>query len=136
MRYCPICRKPESGQQLTTKVNDVCKCVKEKADDRLRPTTCSPLPDVDDSPLTEFEKGPWSYDLYAGGLEPVGLLNDHTDEAQGEWVDIEDYRRIEGKLNALRREMEHRHKTHVGGYKFAMKEMLQILNDNQCNEKQ
>jgi len=57
---------------------------------------------MSDHDLTDFEKGPWSYDLYAGGLEPVGLLNDHADEAQGEWVSIEDYRKMEHERDMAR----------------------------------
>ena len=53
------------------------------------------------SALSEFERGPWSYDLYADGLEPVALL-DNAEHSQGEWVDIKDYRRLESELgNAL-----------------------------------
>lgn len=51
--------------------------------------------------LSEFEQGPWSYDLYSDGLQPVGLLN-NAEHSQGEWVDIKDYRRLESELgNAL-----------------------------------
>lgn len=53
------------------------------------------------SPLTDFEKGPWSYDLYSDGLEPVGLLN-NPDHSQGEWVTLAQYRKAEcTALNAL-----------------------------------
>ena len=46
------------------------------------------------SPSSDFENGPWSYDLYSDGLEPVALL-DNPNHSQGEWVSIEDYRRLE-----------------------------------------
>ena len=52
--------------------------------------------------LTDFEKGPWSYDLYADGLEPVALLND-PNHSQGEWVSIEDYRKMEREMEELLR---------------------------------
>jgi hypothetical protein len=53
------------------------------------------------SPLTDFEKRPWSYDLYADGLEPVVLLN-NPDHSQGEWVTLAQYRKAEcTALNAL-----------------------------------
>ena len=53
------------------------------------------------SPLSDFEKGPWSYDLYADGLEPVALLN-NPDHSQGEWVTLAQYRKAEcTALNAL-----------------------------------
>ena len=54
------------------------------------------------SPLSDSEKGPWSYDLYADGLEPVALLN-NPNHTQGEWVSIEEYRKIERKLGSLRK---------------------------------
>lgn len=49
----------------------------------------------------DFEKGPWSYDLYSDGIEPVALLN-NPNHSQGEWVSIEDYRRIERERDELR----------------------------------
>lgn len=56
---------------------------------------------ADCSPITEFEKGPWSYDLYADGLEPVSLLN-NPNHSQGEWVSIEDYRKMEHERDMAR----------------------------------
>jgi hypothetical protein len=52
-------------------------------------------------PSSDFEAGPWSYDLYADGLEPVALLN-NPNHSQGEWVSIEDYRKMEHERNMAR----------------------------------
>jgi len=54
------------------------------------------------SPSLDFENGPWSYDLYSDGLEPVALL-DNPNHSQGEWVIIEDYRRLEGERDEARK---------------------------------
>ena len=65
------------------------------------------------SPLSDFEKGPWSYDLYADGLEPVALLN-NSNHSQGEWVSIEDYRKIEREKDKLRKALEGISKADMG----------------------
>ena len=56
---------------------------------------------VMDKMAEEFEDGPWSYDLYADGLEPVALLNNPA-HSQGEWVSIEDYREVESERDEAR----------------------------------
>ena len=50
---------------------------------------------------TDFDLGPHSYDLYAWGLEPVAQLNNQN-HSQGEWVNIEDYRKLERERNDAR----------------------------------
>jgi hypothetical protein len=78
---------------------------KLESDSPLRAATCSPSSD--------FEKGPWSYDLYADGLEPVALLN-NPNHSQGEWVDIDDYRQMERERNKLRKALEGISKSDMG----------------------
>lgn len=81
--HLPTIKLNQRNQMTDTNKTD------NASDGGLHPMTCSPLAD--------FEKGPWSYDLYADGLEPVALLN-NPDHSQGEWVDIKDYRKLELEL--------------------------------------
>ena len=65
----------------------------------------------------DLERGPWSYDLYSDGLQPVALLN-NSDHSQGEWVSIEDYRKLEHKLDLVM-QTESKAETAIGDAQLA-----------------